>query len=743
MVPFDPYFKWLAIPPEEQPPHHYRLLGLPIFLDDVDVIEGAAEQRTIYLRTFQTGPNSELAERLLNEVSEARLCLLTAEDKTEYDKRLHSSLEPTQPILVENPPAREKDGMSATVTLPADDGYQLAELEELTPTDKQPLAYAPNNSVLRGADPARDWRTGGKQKKPLWQEPWAVPVAAGGVVIVVLLLMLLTSWIGRLGDPQNGPVTAQQGEDQQDEDLQAKAAAEKAAAEKAAAEKAAAEKRAAEFAREDQAAAEREAAFLAVARRRGNRYLANEEFDKAITDYTEAIRINPDDARAYHNRGIAYSRKEELDKAIADYTDAIRINPDYATAYHNRGIAYDKVGDVDKAIANLREAIRINPDNALAHRKLGDIVVQRETAGAGQRSKPSFQFAVNTTSDTVDADPGNGVAQDSQGKTSLRAAIMEANALEGRDLILLPKGTFTLSIAGVGEENSASGDLDIKSDMTIVGEGSHSTIINGNLLDRVLDISGNVSLSRLTVTGGRPPGPRQRGNGYGGGVAISKGTVTMDEVTVSGNHGAFGTGGIVVAGATLTLTDSTISGNTTPFEGGGIAVHSRGTANIINSTISDNRADNGAGIAGSGDGTLITITNSTITGNSAKFGGGGLKINGGTVRLQNTIVSSNTAGSGPDIYGTVQSLGNNLVRKTIGSTGLVSSDLKNVDPTLGPLDDNGGTTLTHALLAGSPAIDAGNNSAAPETDQRGISRPIDGDSNGTNIVDIGASEFKP
>ncbi|HIA19543.1 MAG TPA: tetratricopeptide repeat protein, partial [Planctomycetaceae bacterium] len=488
---------------------------------------------------------------------------------------------------------------------------------------------------------------------------------------------------------------------------------------------------------------------------RGIAYINMGEVSRAIADYNEAIRINPDYALAYYNRGHAYGEKKEYDKAIADYSDAIRINPDYAAAYNNRGSAYYKVGDVDKAIADYTEAIRINPDYAaayvnrgIAYRNVGKVSRSIADYTKAIRLDPTAadatpQFVVNTTSDTVDADPGDGVAQDSQGKTSLRAAIMEANALEGRDLILLPQGTFTLSIAGVGEANSATGDLDIKSDMTIVGAGSRSTIINGNLLDRVLDISGNVSLSGLTVTGGRPPGPRQPGNGYGGGVAISKGTVTMDEVTVSGNHGAFGTGGIVVAGATLILTDSTISGNTTPYEGGGIAVHSGGTANIINSTISDNRADNGAGIAASGDGTLITITNCTITGNSAKFGGGGLKINGGTARLQNTIVSSNTAGSGPDIYGTVQSLGNNLVRKTIGATGLVSSDLKNVNPTLGPLDDNGGTTLTHALLDGSPAIDAGNNSAAPATDQRGISRPIDGDSNGTNIVDIGATEFKP
>ena len=96
MAPFDPYHKWLGIPPEEQAPNHYRLLGVPLFESDPDVIDGAAEQRTIYLRTFQTGPNAELAERLLNEVSEARICLLIEADKASYDQQLQTGFETVQ-----------------------------------------------------------------------------------------------------------------------------------------------------------------------------------------------------------------------------------------------------------------------------------------------------------------------------------------------------------------------------------------------------------------------------------------------------------------------------------------------------------------------------------------------------------------------------------------------------------------------------------------------------------------------
>jgi len=74
--PIDPYHRWLGIPPQDQPPNHYRLLGLQLFEDDADVIESAADQRMAHLRTFQTGTHSRLSQKLLNEVAAAKLCLL-------------------------------------------------------------------------------------------------------------------------------------------------------------------------------------------------------------------------------------------------------------------------------------------------------------------------------------------------------------------------------------------------------------------------------------------------------------------------------------------------------------------------------------------------------------------------------------------------------------------------------------------------------------------------------------------
>ena len=94
MGAFNPYHKWLGIPPDQQPVSHYRLLGIENFEVDADVIEIAAERQTLLLRTFQTGPNSELAERLLNEISAARVCLLDGKSKARYDTQLRAAQQP-------------------------------------------------------------------------------------------------------------------------------------------------------------------------------------------------------------------------------------------------------------------------------------------------------------------------------------------------------------------------------------------------------------------------------------------------------------------------------------------------------------------------------------------------------------------------------------------------------------------------------------------------------------------------
>jgi len=100
---FDPYYKWLGIPPEDQPPTHYRLLGLRPFESDADVIQSAADQRMVHVRTYQTGTHSNLSQQLLNELAAARVCLLRPDRKVAYDAELRAKLKP-QPVVP--PPTR-------------------------------------------------------------------------------------------------------------------------------------------------------------------------------------------------------------------------------------------------------------------------------------------------------------------------------------------------------------------------------------------------------------------------------------------------------------------------------------------------------------------------------------------------------------------------------------------------------------------------------------------------------------
>ncbi|GHT85531.1 hypothetical protein FACS1894137_09920 [Spirochaetia bacterium] len=104
---------------------------------------------------------------------------------------------------------------------------------------------------------------------------------------------------------------------------------------------------------------------------RGVAYENKKDYDRAIGDYTQAIRINPNYAVAYNNRGGVYVDKKDYDRAIADYTEAIRLDPNYANAYYNRGFAYGNKKDYDRAIADYTEAIRLDPNYAFAYYNRG------------------------------------------------------------------------------------------------------------------------------------------------------------------------------------------------------------------------------------------------------------------------------------------------------------------------------------------------------------------------------------
>jgi predicted outer membrane repeat protein len=245
--------------------------------------------------------------------------------------------------------------------------------------------------------------------------------------------------------------------------------------------------------------------------------------------------------------------------------------------------------------------------------------------------------------------------------------------------------------------------------------------------------------------------------GIGGGIFSAFETASIRRTTVSANHAGFFEAGISGGGVynllgTMTIADSTVSRNDAGSDkysgsGGGIT-NDRGWLGVTNCTIDGNAAVHGGPYASVGGGLLIgegtaTVRNTTVSDNYADQAGGLYSGYINAVGLQDTIVAGDHAATAPDVSAAVVSFGHNLIGDGTGASGFVSSDLVGtsnapIDPKLGPLQDNGGPTKTLALLPGSPAIDAGDNTAAPPWDQRGPGYPRI--VNGT--IDIGAFEVQ-
>jgi hypothetical protein len=338
----------------------------------------------------------------------------------------------------------------------------------------------------------------------------------------------------------------------------------------------------------------------------------------------------------------------------------------------------------------------------------------------------------------------------------------------------------TIDATGVsGTILLTSGELQITHNVIINGPGAENLAVNGSATFTVFEnLASNVTISGLTITNGNGGGIVNRigaltlsasivvGNvGTDGGGIFNEATnrlttVTITNSTISDNSAIGNGGGIFTQGlggeVTLTVSNSTISGNSATGNGGGIFSGAAGleagassTVVVSNSTLSGNStaSDGGAiyNAAGRHSDASLFVNSCTISGNSATGAGGGININNNLgiagLELGGTIL--NAGSSGENIFnngGTVTSLGYNVSSDNGGGVLTGPGDQINTDPMLGPLQDNGGPTFTHALLPGSPAINAGDPSFTPPPfyDQRGpgFDRVVNG------RIDIGSFEVQ-
>ena len=280
-----------------------------------------------------------------------------------------------------------------------------------------------------------------------------------------------------------------------------------------------------------------------------------------------------------------------------------------------------------------------------------------------------------------------------------------------RQALAIANNGDTIDASGIsGVISLTSGELLVETSVTINGPGADVLAVDGNMISRVFrtPVSGKtITISGFMIRNGHA------GNAGGGIDNENNDTLVITNCIISGNTA--GLGGGMFNGGPLTIGSTTVSGNSAA-NGGGIYNSGGGMATITNSTVSGNSAGEGGGIFNIG---VFAITNSTLSNNSASLAGG--VFNNEVLQIGDTILNMGASGANISDFGTVTSLGYNLSSDNGGGVLTGPGDQINTDPLLGPLQNNGGPTFTHALLPGSPAIDAGDPQFTPPPfyDQRG------------------------
>jgi hypothetical protein len=391
-----------------------------------------------------------------------------------------------------------------------------------------------------------------------------------------------------------------------------------------------------------------------------------------------------------------------------------------------------------------------NP-NIGAFEGLGSVVTNTNDSGAGSLRQaiadanvfgpglasiaflPSVFSTITLTSGALTINGGTNVQIVGPGSANL--SVSGNNASQ----VFMVSSGATMTISGLtitsGTSGGTGGDISTAGTLTLINDSIQNGSASGN--------GGGISVAAGTLTLNNDIIQNDTANGNGGGISVAAGSLTINSCTFSNNAAAAHGGAIDSPGLNLTITNSTFNNNSAA-DGGGLSIGT-GTVSITNSTFFGNTASGAGGAINSNFGAAFTLLGSTISGNAAAMGGGLYTISYNPTNIRNTIIAGNTASSsGPDVSGNITSNGHNLIGNSSGSNGLVNgsngdqvgTSASPINAQLGPLANHGGPTQTMDLLFGSPAIDAGDPTGAPATDQRGLPR-ISG-----STIDIGAVELQ-
>ncbi|MCC7359726.1 MAG: CSLREA domain-containing protein [Anaerolineales bacterium] len=336
---------------------------------------------------------------------------------------------------------------------------------------------------------------------------------------------------------------------------------------------------------------------------------------------------------------------------------------------------------------------------------------------------------------------------------SLREAILAANASPDLSVIVFDlDGAFTLAQAGANENLSSTGDLDLRTDVILLGNGAGRTVLDGNGLDRVLHIQTGVHIviQGVTIRGGLA-------EDAGGGIRNDGSLLTLNYSVLRDNHTALGVSGgglAALSGAITRINQSTIGpGNVGGNLGGGV-FNDGSLLEIRNSTVSGNSARLGGGLHNNNN-SVATLIHTTVAFNHASISGGGVATAGGSsTEAGRSLLAGNTSAGQSNCFSdaaTHTSLGHNLLGQN-GSAGgcpmgtgdevLAGGIVSAIAPGLQPDPVYG--VLVHQPHPLGPALDAiplGVDCATPSYDARNLARPRDAGNDGSLACDIGAVEL--